>query len=134
MMDNITRAIRFEKPDFIPMKFSINHACWHHYPKEALWELMEEHKFLFPNFVRPSADWMPQYMPVAIKDKPYTDVMGCTWFTLDNGITGTVLSHPIDDWSAFGTTWKIPDPNKCDGLYPVDWDAIKRDWAEKKVR
>ena len=37
-MDNYTRAIRFEKPDYIPMRFAINQACWHHYPKEALWD------------------------------------------------------------------------------------------------
>ncbi|MBQ7384819.1 MAG: hypothetical protein IJV72_08540, partial [Clostridia bacterium] len=67
-MNNLTRAIRFEKPDFIPMRFSINHSCWHHYPKAALWDLMEEHKLLFPNFVRPNADWMPEYKLVAIKD------------------------------------------------------------------
>jgi hypothetical protein len=53
-MDNYTRAIRFEKPDYIPMRFAINGACWHHYPKEALWDLMEEHKHLFPWFTRPA--------------------------------------------------------------------------------
>lgn len=35
-MENFTRAVRFEKPDYIPMTFSINNACWHHYSKDAL--------------------------------------------------------------------------------------------------
>ena len=131
-MDNFTRAVRFEKPDFIPMRMSINDACWHHYPKEFLWDLMEEHQLLFPDFKRPSADWMPKYKLVAIKDKPYTDVMGCTWMTSDDGITGTVKKHPLKDWSAFGTTWKIADPNTTDGLYAVDWTAIKKSLAEQK--
>ena len=48
-MDNFTRAARFEHPDYIPMAFALNKACWHHYPKETLWDLMDEHKFLFPN-------------------------------------------------------------------------------------
>ena len=60
-MDNHLRAIRFQKPDYIPMRFAINQACWHHYPKEALWDLMEEHKHLFPWFTRPAADWEPNY-------------------------------------------------------------------------
>ena len=54
-MNNFTKAVKFQHPDYIPMQFHINASCWHHYPKEALWELMEEHKLLFPNFKRPAA-------------------------------------------------------------------------------
>lgn len=129
-MDNLTRAIRFEKPDHIPMHFAINSACWHHYPKDALWDLMEGHKILFPDFKRPSADWMPTYPLVARKDVPYTDPMSCTWYTADNGITGTVLDHPLADWSSFKTTWKIADPDTTDGLYAVDLTARKKKWSE----
>jgi len=78
-MDNFTRAARFERPDRIPMTFAISDACWHHYPKEALWDLMEEHKLLFPDFRRPAPDWEIEYAPVARKGQPYTDPMGCTW-------------------------------------------------------
>ena len=50
--DNILKAIRFERPDYIPMIFSINSACWHHYDQNALQDLMEAHPFLFPDFRR----------------------------------------------------------------------------------
>ena len=133
MQDNTIRAIRFEHPDYIPMKFVINTSCWHHYPKEALWDLMEEHKLLFPDFERPAPDWMPEYPLVARKDEPYTDPMGCTWVTSDNGITGTVHEHPLADWSAFGTTWHIADPNTTDGLYTVDWNARMEKWKQAKA-
>ena len=133
MSDNYTRAIRFERPDHIPMSFHINAACWHHYPKDALFDLMEEHKLLFPNFKRPSPDWQPYYPPVARKNEPYTDPMGCVWYTADDGITGSVHGHPLADWSAFGTTWKIADPNTTDGLYPVDWNAAVDDWKRIKA-
>ena len=133
MSDNFLKAYRFERPDYIPMRFSINNACWHHYPREALWDLMEEHKLLFPSFIRPSADWQPTYSLVQLKDKPYTDPMGCTWVTSDDGITGTVHGHPLADWSAFGTTWQIADPNTTDGLYAVDWDAREKQWAQIKA-
>ena len=132
-MDNFTRAARFEHPDFIPMTFAINNACWNHYPKEALWDLMEEHKLLFPNFKRPASDWKPKFPLVQRKDEPYTDPMGCTWTTSDDGITGTVTKHPLSDWDAFNTTWKIPDPNTSNGLYAVDWNAQKKVWADKKT-
>ena len=39
--DNLLRAIRFEKPDYIPMTFHINAACWNHYDQNALLDLME---------------------------------------------------------------------------------------------
>jgi len=132
-MDNYTRAVRFERPDYIPMRFWINTACWHHYPKEALWDLMESHKFLFPGFKRPAADWTPNYALCARRDEPYTDVMGCTWTTSDDGITGTVTGHPLADWSAFGTTWKLPDPDTTNGLYPEDWAARKAEWEKFKA-
>ena len=132
-MDNFTKAVRFERPDYIPMTFAINSACWHHYPKEALWDLMEEHKFLFSNFKRPDKSWLPTYNPVARKDEPYTDVMGCTWITTDDGITGTVHKHPLKDWSAFGTSWHIADPDKTDGLYPKNWDEEEKIWKDCKA-
>lgn len=49
---NYIRAIRFERPDYIPMSFQINPACWHHIDQNTLQDLMEEHSFLFPKFKR----------------------------------------------------------------------------------
>ena len=132
-MDTFTKAVRFQHPEYIPMTFSINAACWHHYPKEALWDLMESHPFLFPGFTRPTSDWMPSYGCNARADSPYTDPMGCVWHTSDNGITGTVLEHPLKDWSAFGTTWHIPDPNITDGLSLVNWNAHEAAWKNIKA-
>ncbi|MBO5670633.1 MAG: hypothetical protein J6S41_03705 [Clostridia bacterium] len=128
--DNYTRAIRFERPDYIPMSFHINSACWDCYPREALWDLMEEHRLLFPGFTRPSSDWQPSHIACARKDTPYTDPMGCVWYTSIDGITGTVKGHPLEDWSAFGTTWTMPDPEKTDGLYMTDLAGQMR-WYEE---
>ena len=133
-MDDFTRAVRFERPDRIPLTFVINDACWHHYPKEALWDLMEEHKLLFPDFQRPAPNWEPVHGPVSRKDRPYTDPMGCTWYTADDGIVGTVLGHPLEDWDAFGTTWHMPDPDRTDGLYWKDWEKDEREWARGPFR
>ena len=131
-MDNYTRAIRFEHPDYIPMSFHINAACWHHYPKEALWDLMEEHKHLFPWFTRPSADWMPQYAPESRRNIRHTDDMGCVWMSADDGIRGTVIEHPLADWESFGTTWHMPDPTVSDGFGPVNWKAHEEAWVKTR--
>ena len=111
------------------MTFHINAACWNHYDRDVLQELMAEHPFLFPNFQPAPTPIAVEYDANARKDEPYTDPMGCTWVTTDDGITGTVKHHPLEDWKAFGTTWHIPDPNTTDGLYAVDWSAREKAWS-----
>lgn len=129
--ENYLRAVRFEKPDFIPMNFHINRACWDCYPGEALLELMESHPLLFPDFERPELPYKPPVSPVARKDEPYTDDFGCVWSTSMDGITGTVTGHPLADWEAF-KTWKRPDPSRCMGIGPIDWEEEARRFEEEK--
>lgn len=133
-MDNYLKAVFFERPDFIPVNFVINAACWHHYPKEAIWELMESHKYLFPHFERPGADWAPSYSPDSRKGVFHTDDMGCVWTSADDGIRGTVVGHPLKDWSAFHKAWRLPDPATSDGFGKVDWEKTEKGWKETKEK
>ena len=96
--ENMLKAIRFERPDFIPMRFVINAACWHHVDQGALQDLMEAHPFLFPDFVR-QEKITPRYGLNQRRNVPYTDPWGCVWQTSDDGITGAVHGHPLADWS-----------------------------------
>jgi uroporphyrinogen decarboxylase len=121
--ENILKAIRFEGPDTIPMTFAINAACWHHYDQEELKDLMEGHPLLFPGYRRPAGQVMPAYLPNARAGVPYTDPWGCVWQTSDDGITGAVHGHPLESWDAF-EGYRMPDPEKTDGTYPVDWDGV----------
>ena len=68
--ENLLRCIRFEKPDYIPMTFHINAACWNHYDQNALLDLMESHPFLFPDFVRPQTPFVPDYDDMARAGQP----------------------------------------------------------------
>lgn len=43
------RLVRLEGADYVPMVFHINLACRHHYPPEALSELMAGYPTLFPD-------------------------------------------------------------------------------------
>lgn len=124
-MTNYERAVRFEYPDSIPMAFCINTACWDYYDHSSLFDLMADHKYLFPDFVRPSPDWQPVYPPIARKNEPYTDDFGCVWMTPIDGLTGTVKIHPLDDWANF-KTYRFPDPEKCMGIGSVDWAREKQ--------
>lgn len=129
---NFLKAVHFEYPDYIPMSFCINDACWHHYPQEQLFDLMEAHPFLFPDFKRPQLPYQPEYAMVARKDQPFTDDFGCVWETSDNGITGTVTQHPLSDWSAFDS-YQMPNPAHCMGIGPLDWEAEKNSIQQAKA-
>ncbi len=99
--DNLLRVVRFETPEYIPMQFHINAACWHHYPPSALEELMAVHPLLFPKFETTPESIGPQYGPGQRADEPYKDEWGCVWETTDDGITGVVTEHPLKSWDDF---------------------------------
>lgn len=120
----LLKAIRFETPDYIPMTFHINEACYDAYNLEDLFRLMEEHKFLFPNFKVPKTFEM-SYAKTARKDQPYRDDFGCIWETAINGIVGSVHKHPLEDWEDY-ENYCLPDPEKSMGLGPIDWDEFEK--------
>ena len=58
------KTIYFETPDYIPMTFHINESCYDFYPKDALFELMENH---FRILKSQSSSFLPmQKMPEKI--------------------------------------------------------------------
>jgi uroporphyrinogen decarboxylase len=122
------KTVNFDKPDRILMTFHINSSCWNNYPCEALWDLQESHPILFPNFKRP-AELKVDHIPEAWKDKPFTDPWGCVWETTMDGITGSVHQHPLADLTNL-ESYRPPDPNKTDGRWPVDWQAVKQNLAQ----
>lgn len=131
--ENLIKTIRFQNPDYIPMTFHINAACWNHYDQNALLDLMEDHPFLFPDFQRPSLPVIPEYDVNARASIPYTDDFGCLWKTSMDGIVGSVVEHPLTDISRYAS-YRFPDPEKSMGLGPVDWAAYERQVAAQKAR
>ncbi|MBP8989230.1 MAG: hypothetical protein KBG64_03315 [Clostridia bacterium] len=127
MMDereNKQKAILFERPDYIPMFFHINAACWQSYNQQQLYDLMEDHSFLFPAFKRPKGVFKPEFDLTARSQTPFRDDFGCVWQTKADGITGTVTGHPLVDWSSYAA-YKMPDPERCCGIGPIDWAVVR---------
>lgn len=129
--ENLLRAVRFERPDYIPMDFHINSACWHHYPGDALGELMASHPILFPGFEQSSNITEPEFEPWERAGRPYTDSWGCVWETRDDGIVGTVTKHPLESWDNFDG-YTAPDASKDFRLGPADWERIAAEPREAK--
>jgi len=125
--DNVLRAVRFERPAYIPMVFHINEACWYRYPPDTLKELMASHPFLFPHF---NGDILGRteldYSVLEHPGEPYIDGWGCVWETSMEGIVGYVTKHPLADWSDFNE-FEAPNPMIDSGKGPVDWKQIAMD-------
>ncbi len=129
-MSDVLKAIRFQKPERIPVFFGINGSVWAHYDHGALQDLMEAHPYLFPNFKR-TETVRPNLRPWQKAGQPYTDVWGCVWETSEDGITGTVTGHPLQTWDDF-ENYTPPDPAKTDGRMPVDWARQEADFRRRR--
>ena len=108
------------------MAFHINAACWHRYPEDALLELMADHPLLFSDSERDLGEAGASYGPNQKAGKPYTDDWGCVWETTEDGIVGTVTTHPLEDWDSL-ESFVPPNPVIQSGLGPRDWDRVEDD-------
>jgi uroporphyrinogen decarboxylase len=123
--ENYLRAVRFERPEWIPMRYVISGAAWNDYPHEELFDLMEAHPLLFPRFRRPEGRYVPYLADDCKKDVLYTDPFGCVWKTAMDGIRGAVIRHPLEDWEAF-ERYRMP-------AWPqIDWEQYKKDIDERR--
>ncbi len=121
--ENLVRTVRFDRPLCIPVDFHINSACWHHYPADALGELMAGHSILFPGFDESAIDAEPEFAPWEKAGERYTDGWGCIWETTDDGIVGTVTERPLESWDKFDA-FAAPDPNTTLRLGPAKWGRV----------
>lgn len=119
--ENLMRAVRFDQPDWIPMTFHINAACWDHYGRDALWEAIEQHAWLFPPYRRDALRDQPSYPPYARAGEPFVDPWGCVWETTRDGIMGVVTKHPLESWDDFDS-YQPPDPDTTTHWGPIDWE------------
>mgnify|MGYP006283380809 CR=1 FL=1 len=115
--ENRLRALRFDGPEWIPVSCWFNASCWHHYEHEALYRLIESHPRIFPWFERPEGEYRPHLAPWQRAGEPFRDCWGSLWETSDDGITGAVTQHPLEDWAAF-EGYLPPDPVGTDGRLP----------------
>ncbi len=126
------RTIRFDRPDYIPMVFHINEACWYHYPAEALKEMMAEHKFLFPDFESGPGRAELDYIVPERVGRPFVDGWGCVWETSMDGIVGTVTKHPLANWDNFDG-FTAPNPQVDSGKGAVDWEKVREGIEQAKA-
>ncbi|MFH1570941.1 MAG: uroporphyrinogen decarboxylase family protein [Gemmatimonadota bacterium] len=131
--DNLLRAVRFERPEYIPMVYHINAACWHHYPPAELEDLMAAHPFLFPEFEPGHRRVELELGADAVRGRRHRDPWGCRRETTEDGIATLVTQPALATWEGF-ETYRAPDPTATTGVDPVDWDAVAAAFAQARQR
>ena len=85
-------AMRFEGPEFIPCTFGFYPAAKYKY-RDRIPDFYRRHPWI----------WDPGDMEIPANLRAgaeYVDEWGCRWRTLEDGLDGQVIEHPLADWSA----------------------------------
>ena len=125
VLQNRLKAIRFEKPDWIPASVSCLPATWFKYG-DALDELQGEHPRIFP-YHKPGA-YRDQELERNYRAGRWTDAWGVVWDNIEEGMSSIPVEDeaPLRDWAAFDS-YEPPDPLSMDDRgAPVDWDERKQ--------
>jgi uroporphyrinogen decarboxylase len=128
--ENLLKAYRFQKPEFIPISAGLPYLDWaeHGYDPEELEAIIMSHPVLFPNYKKGSIyanyECLPKTRPDLVKGNKYKDGWGCIWETVCTGMVGAVTHHPLADWSEFDN-YIAPASAENDGLCDIDWNKIR---------
>ena len=85
-------SMRFESPEFIPCTFGFYPAAAHKY-RDRIPVFYRRHPWIHD----PGKMEIPANLRAGAE---YVDDWGCRWRTIENGIEGQVIGHPVADWSA----------------------------------
>ena len=129
--ENYLRMMRFESPESIPMIFHINLASFAYYGESFLREQMAAHPGLFPDYDETTFR-VPKPDLISCKNAPYRDFWGSLWQTDIDGICGVITDFPLKDWTAFAG-YQMPDPDRCNGIYPVDFANLPAVMQQQKA-
>ncbi len=124
--ETLLRAVNYDYPARIPTIFHINLACWDHYARHELAQIVESHPTLFPEGVPPYAQEGVKvpYQPWCRAEEIWEDPWGCRWQTTLSGLMGSVIHHSLKDLKEL-ETFSPPNPDETTHWYPVIWERGK---------
>ena len=126
--ENALRNARFQGPEYIPCRVVLVHATRALHGRE-LEPVLARYPLLFPDFVPGQCDYDNYPFPPKQSVGELIDPWGCTWRCALDGMVGTVVEHPLADWSAL-------DGYRPPPAVPMDAHQITGDWldAARQVR
>ncbi len=129
---NYLKAICFDHPEWTPCSVNFLPATWIRH-REGLENLLLAHPKVFPGFRAGCRDY-DEIADARQRLGRHLDRWGCTWQTIQAGLTGQVVGHPLEDWAALDD-YRPPDPLTEGKWGPrEDWGKVRADLAAAKAR
>lgn len=123
--ENYIRSATFQGPEYIPCQVVISHASLAQGGAE-LEEVMARHPTLFPDFEPGKMDFEHYEFLPEQRIGEIVDPWSCKWRCSVNGIVGTVVEHPLADWSSFDGLAPPPVLPQRAQRITSDWDAERK--------
>jgi hypothetical protein len=128
--ENWLRAVRFERPDWIPISVGFSPLTWREHG-EALEEVLLRHSFLFPGYKKGAHDFRAPYAVVYREGEYFRDNWGCLWHNVLGGLEGQVVESPLADWQALDA-YRPPDSLTQSERTTRDWVQIEQNVRRAK--
>ena len=129
--ENFLRAARFRHPQYIPANVSISNASRAQSGAE-LEEVLSRHPVLFPDFRPGRVDFGRFPFPPHERAGELVDPWGCRWRMACDGVVGTVVGHPLADYSALKEYKPPPVLPQRAQMVTGDWEQIRRDFQARR--
>lgn len=128
--ENVLRAIEFRNPEWVPVWPAILPAAWHKY-REDLEGILLRHPKVFGAYEKGSTDF--DDFPPTYRQEYFKDNWECLWYTIQAGMEGQVVEHPLADWGAL-ETYRAPDPLVKGEFEDWDWHSIGNEVRERREK
>ncbi len=92
--ENYLRCAEMRGPERMPCGVGLGFVWWKY--RRALEKLVLRHPLIFGDYEEGSKDF--DNLGVKYRGNLTIDEWKCTWSFIKDGISGQVISHPIDDW------------------------------------
>jgi hypothetical protein len=130
MRENYLRALEFHYPEWIPCSVGLSPAMWKQY-RDKLEDIVIRHPHIFGAYESGGRDF--DDMPPGYRiGEYYTDNWGCVWYSVQGGIEGQVVKHPIEDWTAL-EGYRPPDFLSKSERGDRDWEMTEK-WIKEMRR
>jgi len=130
LRENYLKAVEFRYPEWIPCGVSFLPGVWKKY-RERLEDIVVRYPLIFGKYEKGGRNFND--LPPVYRPGYFTDNWGCVWHTVQEGLEGQVVGHPLADWKAL-ENYLPPDPlvkaergERGEGY----WESVKKVFTER---
>jgi len=131
--DNYLKALEYRYPEWIPCSVNFLPGVWKKY-REKIEDVLVRHPLIFGQYEKGIRNF--DDMPPVYRRGCFTDNWGCVWHTVQEGLEGQVVGHPLADWKAL-ENYRPPNPlekTERGERGKEYWDHVKKVFADRKEK